>query len=197
MVSGDPESFADLDGHEGETKAQSGNNNSPCTAATTPSGCFATASQPGSQGEAAAQQKKKGSGTAGVIYNETSTLRQKGKSTGPDLHNARVAIAQVIDINESKAKVASPVVRDNLKDPTAAAAWKDSQAAVREAGTAPDGTNGATHFFLDGGNTLTPTWVTQGKVVESFGPFTVAADTHDFSKGQQATILIIQYPAPK
>jgi hypothetical protein len=144
-----------------------------------------------------AQQKKKGSGTAGVIYNETSTLRQKGKSTGPDLHNARVAIAQVIDINESKAKVASPVVRDNLKDPTAAAAWKDSQAAVREAGTAPDGTNGATHFFLDGGNTLTPTWVTQGKVVESFGPFTVAADTHDFSKGQQATILIIQYPAPK
>jgi RHS repeat-associated protein len=143
------------------------------------------------------QAQQNGSGTAGVIYNETSTLRENGKTTGPDLHDARVAIAQVIDVNQSKEKVASPVVQDNMKYAPAAAAMADSQAAVREASTAPDGTQGATHFFLSGGKTPTPDWVKQGKVVESFGPFPVAATTHDFNKGQSATIQVIQYPAPK
>jgi hypothetical protein len=141
--------------------------------------------------------QQQGSGTAGVIYNETSTLRENGKTTGTELHNARVAIAQVIDVNQSNEKVASPVVQDNMNYPPAAAAMADSKAAVSEERTAPDGTQGATHFFLAGGKTPTPDWVKQGKVVESFGPFPVAATTHDFNKGQSATIQIIQYPVPK
>ena len=188
-VRNNPLRSVDPDGHEYLITAPTEEDNSQSETESSQSVADQQQAQQGAQ--------QQGSGTAGTIYNETSTLRENGKTVGPDLHNARVAIAQVIDVNRSTAKVASSIVQDNLKYPPAGAAMKDSQAAVSEVATAPNGTQGATHFFLAGGNTPTPAWVSQGKVVESFGPFPVVANTHDFSKGQSATIQIIQYPVPK
>ncbi len=76
-------------------------------------------------------------------------------------------------------------------------AWKDSLAAARDATTAANGTNGATHFYLDAGQDNKPSWYAQGEIEESFGPFTVAHDTNEFQAGEQVDIEIIVSPAPQ
>ena len=88
-------------------------------------------------------------------------------------------------------------MEDNLKYPVAAAAWKDSLAAVAEDATAPNGTNGSTHFYLNSGQSNRPDWYVQGEIQESFGPFTVAADTREFHAGDQVDIEIIVSTVPK
>ena len=137
---------------------------------------------------------------AGTIYNETSTLRptaQSGNGSAANLHSGRVGIAQVIEVNHSKEEFAVSGVKDNLKDPDAAAAWKDSSAAAAEATTAPNGTNGATHIYLDAGQPTKPNWYNQGEIEESFGPFRVNSDTIEFKAGEEVDIEIIVSPAPK
>jgi len=137
---------------------------------------------------------------AGIIYNETSTVRPtatSGPGSRTDLSNARTAIAQVLEINKSKERVASPTVHDNLRDRDAASGWGDSLDAAINAGNAPDGTNGATHFYLNSGQATKPDWYTQGEIEESFGPFRVAYDTKEFKAGDEIDLEIIVSPAPK
>jgi RHS repeat-associated protein len=206
MVSDDPESFADLDGHENTTPAweRSDGEINQCTGSGGPDDCSAQKPQPPNP---QAQKKhhhphkrKSQKQVAGTIYNETSSLRpsaKNGQGSAQDLHSARVGIAQVLEVNRSKEKVAPSTVNDNLNNRDAAAAWKDSLAAASEATTSANGTNGATHFYLNAGQENKPSWYTQGEIEESFGPFTVANDTREFQAGEQVDIEIIVSPAPK
>lgn len=144
--------------------------------------------------------RRPGTKPAREIYNETSGLRpsaDKGAGSSQDLHNGRVGLAQIIEVNKSKARVASDVINDNLKDPKAAAAWADSQAAANEAPTAPNGTNGATHFFLNCDCTPKPAWYSQGEIQESFGPFESSNSGGDIPAGQSVDIEIVVSPAPQ
>jgi hypothetical protein len=85
-----------------------------------------------------------------------------------------------------------------LKDPDAAVAWADSQAAAKEAPTAPNGTNGATHIFLDYGDAQPkPDWYNAGEIEESFGPFENSNPRGDIPQGESVDIEIIVSPAPK
>jgi RHS repeat-associated protein len=144
--------------------------------------------------------RRPGNKAARTIYNETSGLRATaatGAGSGQDLHNARVAIAQVMGVNKSKERFAPDVIRDNLKNPDALAAWLDSLAAVVEAPTAPDGTQGATHIYLDYGDAQKkPPWYQQGEIEESFGPFEMGVKGGDVPKGEWADIEIITSPVP-
>jgi hypothetical protein len=92
---------------------------------------------------------------------------------------------------------ASPTVRDNLRNPDAADAYEDSLDAAINAGNEPNGTNGATHIYLNAGQTTKPDWYNQGEIQESFGPFVVANRTREFSAGEEIDIEIIVSPAPK
>jgi hypothetical protein len=137
---------------------------------------------------------------AGTIYNETSALRpttDKGKGSAVNLSEGRIAIGQVMEVNKSKEKFAPSDVHDNLKNPDAKDAWEDSQDAARNAGNEHNGTNGATHIYLDAGQATKPDWYNQGEIEESFGPFNVANDTKEFQAGEEVDIEIIVSPAPK
>lgn len=102
-----------------------------------------------------------------------------------------------MEVNKSKESFASSAVHDNLKNPDAKDAWEDSQDAARNAGNEPNGTNGATHIYLDAGQSTKPSWYNQGEIEESFGPFVVANLTKEFSAGEEVDIEIIVSPAPK
>lgn len=137
---------------------------------------------------------------AGTIYNETSALRpttDKGNGSPVNLSESRIAIAQVIEVNNSKEKFAPSAVHDDLRNPDAKDAWQDSLDAARNAANEQNGTNGATHIYLDAGQSTKPNWYNQGEIEESFGPFRVANNTKEFQAGEEVDIEIIVSPTPK
>jgi RHS repeat-associated protein len=136
----------------------------------------------------AAQQQT----TGNIVYNETGGLRPKskdGSGSSQDLHDSRVAVADVID-NRNKAGAKGGVASDAVSakernNPQ----YKDSQAAASEAANSPDRTGGSTHFYLDYGQPK-PSWA-NGKATTSYGPFVNAAGGGDVPKGADVRIIIV------
>lgn len=141
-----------------------------------------------SSGEQAQQQQT----TGNIVYNETGGLRPKakdGSGSSQDLHDSRVAVADVID-NRNKAGAKGGVASDAVSPKERHnAQYKDSQAAASEAANSPDRTGGSTHFYLDYGQPK-PNWA-NGKVTTSYGPFVNAAGGGDVPKGADVRIVIV------
>ena len=115
--------------------------------------------------------------TANVVYNETGGLvatTAKGDGSAQDLHEARVAEADV-KINRDKAGIEGGMAKDDVKlDSAKSGAYKDSQAAAHEAATSPDRTGGATHavvYFGGRGAQNWGGWIPKSKIVKIYGPF--------------------------
>lgn len=120
-------------------------------------------------------------GIANQIYNETASLRptsESGRGSDVDLQNARLAMAHVIH-NRAAAKIPGGLGSDELRPKEATAtrgfpskaydAFGASRyEALRANGTDPTG--GATHFYMDFGQSK-PDWVLDAKPVAEFGPF--------------------------
>jgi hypothetical protein len=103
----------------------------------------------------------------------------------------------VKEINKSKERFAPTGMNDNMRNPDVRDAWQDSLDAAINAGNEHNGTNGATHIYLDAGQATKPNWYNQGEIEESFGPFVVANPTKEFSAGEEVDIEIITSPAPQ
>jgi hypothetical protein len=136
------------------------------------------------------------------IYNETSSLRpttQRGPGSANDLSNGRDHMGHAIVSGENSPippkmarHVLSPREAQAIKSyPPAHAAYQDSLRAAQQAGTEPDPNGGATHFYLDYGQSPPP-WAAGKKPVASFGPFRNVAGGGDVPKGAMVRIVIIR-----
>lgn len=118
-----------------------------------------------------------------IVFNETGGLTasaQSAKGSAADLHDARVAAAEV-----SKRAVeggrADRVAADELptglwkglnnENPAAVEAWNDSLSAARTALAGSNTTEDATHFRLDAKTGTIPRWAGGKQPLQSFGPF--------------------------
>ena len=130
--------------------------------------------------------------TGNVVYNETGGLRPEtkdGSGSSQNLHDSRVAVADVIDNREkagSKGGVASDAVSSKEQNNPQ---YKDAQAAASQAAHSPDVTGGSTHFYLDYGQ-APPKWAA-GKMTTSYGLFKNAAGGGDVPKGADVRIVIV------
>lgn len=141
--------------------------------------------------------RKPGTKLARIIFNETAGLRATDKDS-EQLHDARVAIAHAL-LNGAGMKhppatvidVLTPsAARAILTDPDAKSAWKDAEAAAREAMQTPDDTAGAVHFFLDHPGAAHPNWATPNREAGIYGPFVNSAGGGDVPRGARVTIRI-------
>src|SRR5208282_5588100 len=195
LVADDPESFADLDGHDldpncGPTncKEDPGNKNANETQANA-----AQAEQTTAQKQQATAQNTTNTQQVGnIVHNETGGLRPKtieGSGSGQDLHNAKVVVSDVIE-NREKAGINGGVASDKVSSKERnTPQYKDAQQAASEAARSPDVTGGSKNFYLDYGQPK-PSWA-QGKVTSSYGPFKNAAGGGDVPKGHDVLIIIV------
>ncbi len=202
IVHDNPESFVDLDGHssmDNEIHHQSdlddfmkGRQSGPPAMQPDP-----PQQHPRHHRRSKPPNRKPGSRSARIVFNETSGLRP-GNNNPEDLHDARVSIAHTI-LNAAGMRHRPRTVGDTLttsaaraigRDPDAMAAWADSQAAATEAGATADNTSGAIHFFLDYEGATRPAWATEDRETASYGPFTNAAGGGDVPEGAAVTIRV-------
>ena len=148
-----------------------------------------------STSEHAKQDKDKQTSIGNRVYNETGGLRPKADAkpgepgSAEDLHDARVAIADVIQ-NREKAGNHRGVATDKIhKGASASPQYRDAQEAATEAGRAPGDAGGARNFYLDYGQPQ-PKWA-GGKKTTSYGPFKNAAGGGDVTKGRDVQIVIV------
>ena len=127
-----------------------------------------------------------------IIYNETGGLRpetEEGSGSSQDMHNARVAIADVID-NRERAGAGGGVASDQVgANERNTSQYEDSQSAASEAANSSDVTGGSEHFYLDYGQGQ-PKWAV-GKKTTSYGPFKNAAGGGDVPRGADVMIIIV------
>ena len=197
MVSDDPESFADLDGHQDTTPAweHSDGQINTCTGSGGPADCSVVVPQTDSTGTLAAAQEKKDQDTqrvGNIVHNETGGLRPEtkdGSGSSKDLHESKVAVADVVE-NREKAGNNGGVASDQVSSKERnTPQYKDAQQAAAEAARSPDVTGGSKHFYLDYGQGQ-PKWAV-GKETTSYGPFTNVAGGGDVPKGADVKIIIV------
>jgi hypothetical protein len=113
----------------------------------------------------------------------------RGAGIGQDLHNAKVAIADVVD-NREKTGVNGGVASDKVSAKERnSSQYKDAQQAAAEAGHTPGASGGSQHFYLDYGQKAS-TWA-EGKVTSTYGPFKNVAGGEDVPKGADVRTLIV------
>ena len=205
MVSDNPESFADLTGHECTISAPGGESckpdvppNGPVRTGESPAQVKSPSQQvqqPTQQNQPPANDQRVGN----VVHNETGSLRpsaKEGAGSSQDLHNAKVGIAHVVDNRESAGTnggVASDSVSSAEKRTSQ---YKDAQTAAAQANGSPDTTHGAKNYVLDYGQKM-PKWVGKMQTVQSFGPFLNSSGGGDVPKGAQVTIRILAPAKPE
>ena len=190
MVSDNPETFADLDGHLNASPGDP--RQGPCVDSGT-TACGEEQQKQSAQ-SSAAQGQAQNTNTrqvGNVVHNETGGLRPKakeGSGSSQDLHNAKVAVADVVK-NREKAGNNGGVASDKVSSKERnTPQYKDSQKAAAEAARS-DVTGGSTHFYLDYGQ-KPPSWAA-GKETTTFGPFKNAAGGGDVPKGADVKIIIV------
>ena len=98
-----------------------------------------------------------------VVHNETGGLRpeaKEGSGSSQDLHNAKVAVADVVE-NREKAGNNGGVASDKVSSKERnTPQYKDAQQAAAEAARS-DVTGGSKHFYLDYGQ-KPPSWAANG-----------------------------------
>ena len=127
-----------------------------------------------------------------VVHNETGGLRpeaNEGSGSSQDLHNAKVAVSDVIE-NREKAGINGGVASDKVSPKERSTPqYKDAQQAAAEAARSPNVTGGSKNFYLDYGQP-SPKWA-QGKYTTSYGPFKNAAGGGDVPKDHDVRIIIV------
>ncbi len=130
--------------------------------------------------------------TGNIVYNETGGLRPEtvgGSGSSQDLHDARVAIADVIN-NRANVGTAGGVASDQVgANERNTSQYEDAQSAASEAADSPDVTGGSKNFYLDYGQKA-PSWAA-GKQTTTYGPFKNAAGGGDVPKGTDVKIIIV------
>lgn len=193
MVSDNPESFADLNGHiavHGECWTDSAG----CASGETPSTTTNDQTGPPNTGTAQnqAQNTTNTQQVGNIVHNETGGLRsetKEGSGSSQDLHNAKVAISDVVE-NRKKAGNNGGVASDKVSSKEQnTPQYKDAQKAAAEAAHSPDVTGGSKHFYLDYGQKA-PSWAA-GKDTTTYGPFKNAAGGGDVPKGADVKIIIV------
>jgi len=128
-----------------------------------------------------------------VVHNETSGLRpasKDGAGRSKDLHDAKVAIAHVVE-NREKAGVNGGVASDKASaSEQRTSQYKDAQSAASEASQQKDTTGGAKNYVLDYGQKM-PGWVGKMDASQSFGPFNNKSGGGDVTQGTDVTIKIL------
>jgi RHS repeat-associated protein len=201
LVQDNPETFADLDGHYPVGDLTGPEGLGPCGHRQACGSELPDASPTqGDQAEAKAkadqdqnQQRQNGTQQVGnIVYNETGGLRPEekgGSGSAPDLHNARVAVSDVIE-NRETARITGGLASDKVaSNEQKTSQYQDSQKAASEAARSPDVTGGSQHFYLDYGQPK-PSWA-QGKATTTYGPFRNAAGRGDVPKGADVQIVIV------
>ncbi|MGA7913585.1 MAG: RHS repeat-associated core domain-containing protein [Candidatus Acidiferrales bacterium] len=188
MVSDNPETFADLDGHE--TYAESNSNQGACSDAGS-AACSAQIKKD-AQESAQAQNTANSHQVGNIVHNETGGLRpeaKEGSGSSQDLHNAKVAISDVVK-NREKSGVNGGVASDKVSSKERnTSQYKDAQQAAAQAARSPDVTGSSKHFYLDYGEKA-PSWAA-GKETTTYGPFKNAAGGGDVPKGAVVKIIIV------
>ena len=220
MVADDPESFADLDGHFGTcgiaaefgcaTSVGDAQSNGVTVGGQADSQVDASQKLTAEKQQKAAQEKA-AANLAGIIYNETASLRPAQGTNGKpdqasqtDLHNAREAIGEVVLNIEAAGKtpnVASSVVSKEGKQ---TAAYADSLAAARDAINAGGDKAGPQHFYLRSGDLTVakgkviagdqPSWARGVVPAGSYGPFRNPVRTGDVATGKNIHVDIYNVP---
>jgi RHS repeat-associated protein len=126
-----------------------------------------------------------------IVHNETGGLRpeaKQGSGSSQDLHNAKVAVADVVE-NREKAGNNGGVASDKVSSKERGTPqYKDAQQAAAEAARS-DVTGGSQHFYLDYGQ-KPPSWAAR-KETTTFGPFRNIAGGGDVPKGADVKIIIV------
>lgn len=141
------------------------------------------------------QEKESQTRIGNRVYNETGGLRSKAgakpgePSSAEDLHNGRVAIADVIQNREEVGKYNGVATNKIHKGATDTPQYRDAQNAASEAVRTPGEARGSENFYLDHGQPQ-PKWA-EGKRKTSYGPFTNAAGGGDVPKGKDVRIVIV------
>lgn len=129
------------------------------------------------------------------VYNETGGLRPKAgaKPGGPgsagDLHNARVAMSDVIENRERSGKYTGVAPAKVKTMGRKTSAYGDSQEASAQTLGLPEVTGGSKNYYLDHGQP-TPKWAI-GKKTTAYGPFNNAAGGGDVPKGADVRIIVV------
>ena len=192
MVSDNPETFADLDGHE--TVARAIRSKAPVPIPVPPPAANSNNNNrrrvPPRQGQA--QNTANSHQVGNIVHNETGGLRpeaKEGSGSSQDLHNAKVAISDVVK-NREKSGVNGGVASDKVSSKERnTSQYKDAQQAAAQAARSPDVTGGSKHFYLDYGEKA-PSWAA-GKETTTYGPFKNAAGGGDVPKGAVVKIIIV------
>ena len=193
MVADDPESFADLDGHNGNDAAiQNGTescSNSNCAGGKANTTVAQQKPTPPAQNKPTIQFPSNESERqlTVVAFNETGGLTpgaKSGNGSADNLQDARVAVAEVAERNiQSGHPEAVASDHGNYSIATglwqglhdgnsnSIKAWNNSLSAARTALAGSNTTNGTTHFRLDAKNGRIPKWAKGKTPSQTFGPF--------------------------
>lgn len=141
-----------------------------------------TASRPAAMAEPRSQKERY---LTIVVFNETGGLganTKSGKGSASDLHDARVAIAEIANrlmeaghpdqVAAGESGIYTGLWRGLAQgNKSAINSWNDSVLAARDALSGSDITNGAAHFRLDQRDGGVPGWAKGVRPTQTFGPF--------------------------